>query len=363
MDLKSRLRRIEGLGGFQASSMSPLRSGLSSQASHTSTPLRTATPRDFKPPNISSIKSKSPALTNRSEDTYRPPSHWSRPSESETWTKLLAEKEQSCSNLSQALEEMRAEVCEKNRQISELRSIVGSYEGKLNAYFGKDYEKLLVQKSIQIQQLEEENKRFKDKLDQETQKLAHLVSDGDRKLSEVRQQIVTLIKKNQELETHKTTSPLYEVLQKFQRENKALSDKLQTQTAQSCTKQQYDALEQDFHMIEDMQNRVIGENVTLKRQLEEANGREKTLARSISVAVSWLVDAQAELQQLLIVVQSVREGSQIDLRMLLSPAGAKRSEVVPVEQLVAGSKQRLGELKTLLLEVYSEYCTQACTVH
>ena len=116
-------------------------------------------------------------------------------------------------------------------------------------------------------------------------------------------------------------------------------------------------------MIEDMQNRVIGENVTLKRQLEEANGREKTLARSISVAVSWLVDAQAELQQLLIVVQSVREGSQIDLRMLLSPAGAKRSEVVPVEQLVAGSKQRLGELKTLLLEVYSEYCTQACTVH
>ena len=122
MDLKSRLRRIEGLGGFQASSMSPLRSGLSSQASHTSTPLRTATPRDFKPPNISSIKSKSPALTNRSEDTYRPPSHWSRPSESETWTKLLAEKEQSCSNLSQALEEMRAEVCEKNRQISELRS-------------------------------------------------------------------------------------------------------------------------------------------------------------------------------------------------------------------------------------------------
>jgi hypothetical protein len=363
MDLKTRLRRIEGFEGFQATSLSPLRSAPSSHTSHVSTPLRTATPRDFKPQSISSIKSKSPAMTNRSEDTYRPPSHWSRPSDSETWGKLLAEKEKNCVNLTQAVEEMRAEMSEKNRQIVELRSIVGAYEGKLNAYFGKDYEKLLVQKSIQIQQLEEENKRFRDKLDQETQKLARLVSDGDRKLSEVRQQIVILIKKNQELESQKSTSPLYEVLQKFQRENKVLTDRLQMQTAQSCTKQQYDALEQDFHVFEDIQNRVIGENVQLKRELEEAVGREKTLAKSMSVAVKWLLDAQAELQQLLIVVKTVREGSQIDLRALLSPSGGRRNDAVPIEELVIGSKQRLGELKTLLLEVYSEYCTQACTVH
>lgn len=359
MDLKTRLRRIQGLESFQSSSLSPLRSGLPSHTSHASTPLRTVTPYTSKPQLLSSIHLKSPATTNRSEDTYRPPSHWTHSKDTESLSKLLTEKEQKCSHLTQVLEEMKAEVSEKNRQISELRTIIGNYEGKLNAYYGKDYEKLLVQKGIQIKQLEEENAKFREKLDQETQKLARLLADGDRKLSEVRQQIVVLIKKNQELEAQRSSSPLYEVLEKFQRENRALSDKLQV----SCTKQQYEALERDFHAVENMQDNVLNENVLLKRQLDEATYREKSLNKVLSLVMQWLHEEQVELQQLQVVVKTVKEGSQIDLRALLSNSSGKRSDVMGIEQLVAGSKQRLGELKTLLLEVYSEYCTQACSVH
>ncbi|CAG9332507.1 unnamed protein product [Blepharisma stoltei] len=129
-------------------------------------------------------------------------------------------------------------------------------------------------------------------------------------------------------------------------------------------KSEHEKLEIQFKELEDMQNRLISENETLKRELKIYNSNGDHLG--LIYFANDIRNIKKDLSQVLIVLETLKEGKQVSLKLVL---GLEDEDINPqltaqqINQNLSIIKSSLSKIREIIADFHAEQCgTHSCAM-
>lgn len=188
--------------------------------------------------------------------------------------------------------------------------------------------------------LKNQEKDFKNKLDGETRRLSKLVSEGDRKLLELKKNIKYI----QEPRDTQSNVNYDQIIAKLQADNENLKTELALKVVDN-------SLEERIKELEMMQILVIEENKKMKEDLQYSLKSRGDGTQNISREINRI---SKEVHSLLEILKSFLEGKDIPIRQLLSIQEPDIPSLYQVDRDFHNIRIDLNLIRTLIADYHAE---------
>mmetsp|Transcript_3138 Transcript_3138/g.2856 ORF Transcript_3138/g.2856 Transcript_3138/m.2856 type:complete len:207 (+) Transcript_3138:510-1130(+) len=188
------------------------------------------------------------------------------------------------------------------------------------------------------------------KLGNEILNLKKIISEKDKKIQQLEFEL-------QKLKIIPNSNEIYQIAKQFQEENQKLKEEAKEVNSKILGRLEYEQLEKQFQELEDMQNRLIMENENLKEELKVLNSDSNHLG-----LIYFANDVQRikkDLGQVLIVLETLKEGKQVSLKVILGleeKETNKQSTVQQINQDISNIKSSLNQIRTIIADFHAEQC-------
>ncbi|CAG9331007.1 unnamed protein product [Blepharisma stoltei] len=228
---------------------------------------------------------------------------------------------------------------------TESSTISGSSERWEKEKYHPSEELKKIEKEMRAQ---EENLKLK--LGNEIVSLKKIISEKDQKIQQLELEL-------QKLKVIPNSHEIYQIAKKFQEENQKLKEDAKEINSKILGRLEYEQLEKQFQELEDMQNRLIMENDNLKQELKILNSDSNHLGM-----IYFANDVQKikkDLGQVLVVLETLKEGKQVSLKVILGleeREASKQSTVQQINQDISNIKSSLNQIRTIIADFHAEQC-------
>jgi hypothetical protein len=284
----------------------------------------------------------------------------------------LRDKSDSISILEAEIRRLKQEGREKGEQIRDLRRILREKELEAmtkDAQSTHNLESLLQDKEEVILELTQEVERLNGGVvDKEVKRLASLYVASEKALQQAKADVEVLTERLKTLESRPQDKGLYEILGKFQGDNKRLMEEVRHLQGQVLSQTSLSTLEREFQEVEQMQNKLIMDNSRLKQELDSQQQSHHHLFTRVSEAHSLVMDCRKDLSQLTEVIRIVRKGEGVSAALILGHVSQlehrESVEKRPEDAVMSEAKTLKADLRVLrqfLSDIYAEQSGHICT--
>ena len=196
-------------------------------------------------------------------------------------------------------------------------------------------------------------------IDQEFRHLTNLFLTSESDLAQVRAERDKLAVRVKDLEARNNSSNMYETLGKLQGENKMLMLEVMRLQEQVRNQGYFQALEEQFHELENLHSDLVSDNSRLKQDLDTHKEAWRQQYEKLVDIASLLRETRKDITQVTEMVRIVRNGAGVSTALILGhmTSTTQHSEDQPelsISKEAKALKEDVGSLKSLLADLYAE---------
>ena len=339
---------------------------------HSPSPMHSA-PRRTKLPDVLYSLGDPPSISQMRQQVHRFNPNFQLTTEpNHSRYSSLKDRSDSIALLEAEIRNLRRENREKSDQIRDFRRILREKELEMMTKDSQNIhklEKLVHEKEEIIAELSLEiGNLHKGVVDKEVKRLANLYVAAEKALKVAENEVKSLQEKVNLLENRGQETSLYDILGRFQGENKRLMEEVRRLQGQVLSQTSLSTLEREFQEVEQMQNKLIADNSRLKSEVDSCQQSSHRLFHRVSEASSLVTDCRKDLSQLTEVIRIVRKGEGVSAALILGHVSQTDSPVHtsdrPEDTIITEAKQLQSDLSVLrqfLSDIYAEQSGHICT--
>ena len=272
--------------------------------------------------------------------------------------------------LEQEVKRLKKDVRAKSVKITELQQ-TDDDRRRPHSRVSVDWNLLLDKKEQQIRPLRQqlESSRPSASADPEMKRLANLFVAAETNLAQVKAERDQLAAKIKEMEGRQTTSAsLYEVLSRFQGENKMLMDEVRRLQGKLHAQASFKTLERQLSELQSTHQQLMADNARLHSEIETHKDAWRRQQEKLFETACSLREARRDISQLTEVVRIVRNGAGVSSALILGHM-AQPSQFQPLDDTsevalnteATGVKTEICSLRQYLSDLYAEQSGNLCS--